>query len=271
MLEALDNLEEICRLSDAVMVARGDLAVEVGQSRLPGFQKKIIRLCNQLGKPVITATQMLDSMVENPRPTRAEITDVANAVIDGSDALMLSAESASGKYPFRCIKTMHEIISEVEKNEEEYYKISLQNEFLSVPAAIAASSSLSAMKLNATAIVCLTTTGKTAQIISSFRPKARIIAVTNQLEVLNSLELIWGIQTFAIQPYKSMEDILNQVDQFLVNYGLAKTGDRIILTLGQPIADSAKTNSQYVHVVGAETESKLSEDNLPLRCQKEPL
>ncbi|HWU42612.1 MAG TPA: pyruvate kinase, partial [Bdellovibrio sp.] len=127
MIEAIENLEEICRLSDAVMVARGDLAVEVGQSRLPGFQKRIISVCNQLGRPVITATQMLDSMVENPRPTRAEITDVANAVLDGSDALMLSAESASGKYPFRCIRTMHEIICEVERNEEEYYKLSLEN------------------------------------------------------------------------------------------------------------------------------------------------
>jgi pyruvate kinase len=127
MLEALENLEEIVRLSDAVMVARGDLAVEVGQSRLPGFQKKIITLCNQLGKPVITATQMLDSMVTSPRPTRAEITDVANAVLDGSDALMLSAESASGKYPFKCIRTMHEIILEVERNEEKYYKCSRGN------------------------------------------------------------------------------------------------------------------------------------------------
>ncbi|HND84883.1 MAG TPA: pyruvate kinase, partial [Pseudobdellovibrionaceae bacterium] len=240
MLEALDNLEDICRASDAVMVARGDLAVEVGQSRLPGIQKRIIKLCNELGKPVITATQMLDSMVENPRPTRAEITDVANAVLDGSDALMLSAESASGKHPFRCIRTMHEIIMEVETNEEEYYKISLGSEFLSPPAAIAASASLSALKLNATAIVCLTTSGKTANIISGFRPKAKIIAVTDQMDVLNTLELTWGIQTLVIKPYKSLEDILVQVDKLLVNYGLAKTGDRVIVTLGQPIAENSK-------------------------------
>jgi len=113
MLEAIENLEEIIEVSDAIMVARGDLAVEVGQTQLPGIQKRIISLCNKMRKPVITATQMLDSMVENPRPTRAEITDVANAVIDGSDALMLSAESASGKHPFKCIRTMHEIICEV--------------------------------------------------------------------------------------------------------------------------------------------------------------
>ena len=118
MLEAVDNLEEIIRLSDAVMVARGDLAVEVGQSLLAGVQKRIIKLCNEIGRPVITATQMLDSMVENPRPTRAEVTDVANAVIDGSDALMLSAETASGQHPFKCLRMMHEIILEVEKMRE---------------------------------------------------------------------------------------------------------------------------------------------------------
>ncbi len=270
MLEALENLEEIVRLSDAVMVARGDLAVEVGQSRLPGFQKKIISLCNKLGKPVITATQMLESMVENPRPTRAEITDVANAVLDGTDALMLSAESASGKYPFKCIRTMHEIITEVERNEEEYYKLSLEDEFLSVPASIGASASLSALKLNATAIVCLTTSGKTANIISGFRPKAKIIAVTSKLEVLNKMELVWGIQTLSIRPYQSMDDILTQVDQLLVQYGLARTGDRIIVTLGQPIATGSKTNSMFVHTVNAEHTSKGEDQTLPLRCQQDP-
>lgn len=271
MIEALENLEEICRLSDVVMVARGDLAVEVGQSRLPGFQKRIIAVCNEIGRPVITATQMLDSMVENPRPTRAEITDVANAVLDGTDALMLSAESASGKYPFKCIRTMHEIICEVERNEEKYYKISLENEFLSAPAAIAASASLSALKLNATAIICLTTSGKTANIISGFRPKARIIAVTHRMDVLNNMELNWGIQTHVIKPYKTLEDILEQVDVLLVSHGLAKTGDKIILTLGQPISQGTKTNSLYVHTVGAEKTARLSDDQLPLRCQADPI
>lgn len=271
MIEAMENLEEICRLSDAVMVARGDLAVEVGQSRLPGYQKRIISVCNELGRPVITATQMLESMVENPRPTRAEITDIANAVLDGTDAVMLSAESASGKYPFKAIRTMHEIICEVERNEEEYYKLSLESEFLSTPAAIAASASLSALKLNATAIICLTSTGKTAGIISGFRPKARIISITQHLEVLNAMELGWGIQTHAIKPYKNMEDVLTQVDQLLVTHGLSKTGDRVIFTLGQPIASGTKTNSLYVHTVGAENLTKLPDDQLPLRCQMEPV
>ncbi|MFP5519634.1 MAG: pyruvate kinase [Bdellovibrionia bacterium] len=267
MLEALDNLEEICRLSDVIMVARGDLAIEIGQSRLPREQKRIIEICNELGKPVITATQMLDSMVENPRPTRAEITDIANAVLDGTDALMLSAETASGKYPFKCIQTMHEIICEVENSDDAYYLLSLENEFLSTPAAIAASAVLSALKMNATAIVCLTTTGKTAQIISSFRPKARVIAITDEPDVLNGLELTWGMQTFVINSYQRLKDVMETVDKLLVNYGLAKTGDKILFTLGQPIADKAKTNSLYVHVVGAEGESKLPDDKIPLRCR----
>ncbi len=265
MLEALENLEEIVRLSDVVMVARGDLAVEVGQSRLPRAQKRIIQLCNQLGKPVITATQMLDSMVENPRPTRAEITDVANAVLDGTDALMLSAESASGKYPFKAIRTMHEIIVEVEKSEESYYKISLDHELLSTPAAIAASSALTALKLNATAIVCLTTSGKTAQIIAGFRPKAQIIAITTETEVLNRLEITWGLQSLHLNPYGNLKDVLAQVEKLLIENGLSKTGDRIILTLGQPIADGGKTNSLHVHVLGGEEHQKAQPEDLPLR------
>lgn len=265
MLEALDNLDEIVRLSDGVMVARGDLAVEVGQSRLPGIQKKIIKLCNDLNKPVITATQMLDSMVENPRPTRAEITDVANAVLDGSDALMLSAESASGKHPFKAIQTMSEIIYEVEKNEEKYYRISLESEFLSVPSSIGASACLSALKLSAKAIVCLTTTGKTAQIISGFRPQVPIYAMTNQIEVLNKLELIWGLQTLPISDYKKLEDILVQLDAMVIKYGIGKTGDRIILTLGLPIEMGSKTNTLFVHMVGEARISKLENENLPLR------
>ncbi|MCE3010171.1 MAG: pyruvate kinase [Proteobacteria bacterium] len=269
MIEAIDNLEEIVRLSDAVMVARGDLAVEVGQSRLPEIQKRIIKLCNQLNKPVITATQMLESMVENPRPTRAEITDVANAVLDGSDALMLSAESASGKYPFKCIQTMNEIIREVEQNTDRYYKISLENEFLSVAGAIAASASLSALKLDAKVIVCLSTTGRTANIISGFRPRSRIVAVTDNISALNKLELVWGIQTLLIGGYSTLEDVTSQVERMLIQYGLAKTGDKVVMTLGQPILDGAKTNNIYIFTLGGEGFERLADSEIPLRCQKE--
>lgn len=267
MLEAIENLEEIVRLSDAVMVARGDLAVEIGQTRLPSVQKQIIRLCNELNKPVITATQMLESMIENPRPTRAEITDVANAVLDGTDAVMLSAESASGKYPFKAIRTMHEIITEVEQNQENYYKISLDSEFLSIAGAIGASAALSALKLDAKVILCLTTTGRTANIISAYRPRARIIAVTDNISTLNRLELVWGIQCLPIEPYQTLEEVVSQVEKILIEYGLAKTGDKIIMTKGQPIADGAKTNTLYIFTLGGEGIARLDDQNVPLRCR----
>ena len=269
MVEAIENLESIVETSDMVMVARGDLAVEIGQSRLPGVQKRIIHMANRLNKPVITATQMLDSMVENPRPTRAEITDVANAVLDGSDALMLSAESASGKYPFRCVRTMHEIIAEVEQENNSYYKISMDSDFLSIAAAIGASASLSALKLDAKVIVCLTTTGKTANIIAGYRPKARIVAVTDNLSTLNRLEAFWGMQTLLINSYRKMTDVISQVEKLLIQYGLAKTGDKIVLTLGQPIAETAKTNSLHIFTLGGEHLTKLPDPEIPLRCRLE--
>lgn len=266
MLEALDNLAEIITLSDAVMVARGDLAVEIGQSLLPGVQKRIIGLSNQLHRPVITATQMLDSMVDSPRPTRAEITDVANAVIDGSDALMLSAETASGKYPFACLRTMHDIISEVERTSDLYYDITLNDESLEVAEALAASACVTALKIEATAIVCLTTTGKTATLISHYRPRASICAVTHAEEVLNRLELAWGLQTFVIKPYQSSEDAFLQIEDLLLKYGLVKRGDRIVVTLGMPVAERAKTNTIRVIEVGRSS-AKISQNQLPVRLR----
>lgn len=265
MLEALDNLEEIIALSDAVMVARGDLAVEVGQSQLPLIQKRIIRMANLAKKPVITATQMLDSMVENPRPTRAEVTDVANAVIDGSDALMLSAETASGKHPSLCIQTMHEIILEVERSGDLFNHISLEDEFVDVAQAIAASACLTAMKLNASAIVCLTTTGKTATFISSFRPSARIVAVTHLLETLNRLELAWGIQTFTISPYQSTDEAMSKIEVMLLQYGLVQAGDRVVLTLGAPVLERSKTNSLRVYTISSGRAEVIEGSQLPLR------
>ncbi|MCB0350911.1 MAG: pyruvate kinase [Bdellovibrionales bacterium] len=262
MLEAIENLEEIVTLSDAVMVARGDLAVEVGQTQLPLNQKKIISLCNSLGRPVITATQMLDSMVENPRPTRAEITDVANAVLDGSDALMLSAESASGKYPFKCIQTMHEIILEVERTGSFYYNISLDNEFMGIAESIGASASLSALKLHAPVIVCFSTTGKTAMQIANFRPHAQIIAATHVPETLNRLELVWGIQTLLVNRYKTSEEAMEQIERMLVQYGICKPGDNIIVTMGLPVQQGAKTNTMRVYTV---SDQQAPKGKKPLR------
>ncbi len=266
MLEALEHLEEIIRLSDGVMVARGDLAIEAGQVHLPRLQKNIIAMSNQLNKPVITATQMLDSMVENPRPTRAEITDVANAVLDGSDACMLSAESASGLYPAECIRTMHEIIVEVEKSPEIYNHLAFDDKMSEVPESVAASSVLSASMTKATAIVCLTSTGRTANLISSFRPSAKIFAVTDSIETLNRLELAWGIQTFAIRPYKSAEEAMAQVEELLLKNGLVKKGDFIVFTFGSPVKEKAKTNALKIQKVSLETEAAPNAQR-PLRCK----
>lgn len=266
MLEALHNLEEIIQLSDAVMVARGDLAIEVGQSQLPGIQKRIIRLCNTMNKPVITATQMLDSMVENPRPTRAEITDVANAVIDGSDALMLSAETASGKYPYKCLRTMHEIICEVQKTSSLYWDISLDDDVLDVPDAIAAAASLTALKVKAKALVCLTTSGKTATLIAGSRPMCPIVAITHQIDPLNRLELVWGIQTFRIKPYQNSEEALTQIEDLLVKIGIAEKGDKVVVTMGTPVRQNAKTNSIRVYTVTRDR-VEVPDSDLPLRCR----
>lgn len=268
MLEALNNLEEIIQLSDAVMVARGDLAIEAGQPQLPAIQKRIIRLSNALNKPVITATQMLDSMVENPRPTRAETTDVANAVLDGSDALMLSAETASGKYPFRCIQTMHEIITEVEKTSDIYYDISLEDVYMDVPDAIAVASALVAMKVRAKAIVCLTTSGKTATLIAGSRPKVPIVAVTHHLESLNRLELVWGIQTYSIRPYQNSEEALSQIEELLIKIGMVSRGDKVVVSMGTPVQQRAKTNNIRVYTV-TKDHIEVPDNELPLRSRKD--
>ncbi len=268
MLEALNNLEEIIQLSDAVMVARGDLAIEAGQPQLPAIQKRIIRLSNSLNKPVITATQMLDSMVENPRPTRAETTDVANAVLDGSDALMLSAETASGKYPFRCIQTMHEIITEVEKTSDIYYDISLEDVYMDVPDAIAVAASLVAMKVRAKAVVCLTTSGKTATLIAGSRPKVPIVAVTHHLESLNRLELVWGIQTYSIRPYQNSEEALSQIEELLIKIGMVSRGDKVVVSMGTPVQQRAKTNNIRVYTV-TKDHIEVPDKELPLRSRKD--
>jgi pyruvate kinase len=208
---------------------------------------------------------MLDSMVNNPRPTRAEVTDIANAVLDGSDALMLSAETASGTYPFKCVETMDEVIREVERTGKYYYKMNLGDEFLSVAEAIAASSCLSAKKLNATAIVCLTTSGKTATLISRYRPRARIIAVTHLQHTLNRLELVWGIQTVVVDPYENTDEAIQKTEALLIQYGLVKPGDRVILTMGMPVLERGTTNTCRVYTVKSQGFERLNEAELPLR------
>lgn len=248
MLEALDHLDKIIELSDSVMVARGDLCVELGASRLPSVQKQIISLANKYNKPVITATQMLDSMIHNPRPTRAEITDVANAILDGTDAVMLSAETAQGTYPVQCVKTMHDIILEAEKSLPYYQDLlSSTNNIASVGEAIAASVCVSAKYLNAKAIICLTTTGQTAVHISSFRPRVPIIAATHLKNSLNQLALAWGVSSIFINTYKNSAEALKQIQKILLSSSIVKKGDLVVLSLGLPVDKAASTNALRIH------------------------
>ncbi len=267
--EAIENIEAIVDEADGIMVARGDLSVEVGQIHLPTIQKRIIRLCNRKGKPVITATQMLDSMQVNSRPTRAEITDVANAVLDGSDALMLSGESAFGKHPVRSVTTMHEIITEVEKQPHIYYRFkNRKRDQFTVPESIAISAVLCSKQLNARAIVCMSTTGKTAQMISKYRPKSKLIAVTAKAEALCKLELCWGVQTLKTAQYNNTEEAIANVEQTLLTNGILEPGDEVVLTLGVPVAQGQKTNAVRVFTLGDHSNKQQVAKTKAIRFQK---
>ena len=235
------------------------------------LQKKIISLSNEIGRPVITATQMLESMKDNPRPTRAEITDVVNAVLDGSDALMLSAETARGKYPTESIRTMHDLIMAVEKEDNDIYnKINLDSQIEEIPEAISVSASLCALTLNARVIVCLSTTGKTARLISRFRPKAHLVAATDESHTLRSLELCWGVQTLPIKHFSMNDELMKELEVVLLTHGLVTTGDKVVITLGFPIQKGNKTNALRVFTVGEHKKDKRSEVKKPLRYQVFP-
>jgi pyruvate kinase len=189
--------------------------------------------------------------------------------LDGADALMLSAESATGQYPVKCIETMDEIIREVESSSDVIYnKLSLDSELLADPSAIAASAAYTALKLDAKVIVCLSTSGKTAQIISGFRPKAKLVAITDQFDVLNRVEYVWGLQTLVVSAYKTMREVKAEIEQMLVEYGLAKPGDRIVMTLGLPIDEGAKTNTLHTWTILEQGYSLAENLSLPVRFQK---
>lgn len=192
--EAIDNIDEIIEASDGIMVARGDLGVEIDAEEIPLLQKQIVRKCNKAGKPVIIATQMLDSMIRNPRPTRAEVTDVANAILDGTDAIMLSGETAAGKYPIEAVKTMTSIAMRTERSRE--YLESLKSkrvldDYISTTNAISRATCTTAEDLKATAIITATSSGYTSKAVSKFRPKAPIVAATTSEKVMRKLALVW--------------------------------------------------------------------------------
>lgn len=251
--EAIDNLEEIVKKTSVVMVARGDLAIETNNAQVPIYQERIVNLCRQYQKPVIIATQMLESMTENPRPTRAEVSDVANAVLDQVDAVMLSAESASGKYPVEAVEIMKNIINSVESHPDYHHAINIHWEKLSKEEmslmAIAASATSLGLRVGAKAIVTGTATGKTAKITAAFRPNVKIIAVTHDSQTRNQLSLVWGVEPAVVKPSANfnifMDHILSEIAQ---GHGLKKN-DKVVVVTGTTAGVAGTTNTIKVATV----------------------
>ncbi|XZF13688.1 pyruvate kinase [Chitinophagaceae bacterium MMS25-I14] len=244
MPEALNHLRDIIIASDAVMVARGDLGVELPLQQVPMVQKKIVRMCIHRAKPVIIATQMMESMLDRTRPNRSEITDVANAVLEGADALMLSAETATGKYPELVIKTMVSIINEVEKEETVYNRNLVPQphspSFLSD--ALCYNACEIAHDINANALIGMTQSGYTGFMLSSFRPRSPLFVFTKTQTLVNQLSLSWGVQAFFYDKEESMDTTITDQIAFLKGKGLLKTGDIVVNTGSMPIQEHLPTN-----------------------------
>jgi len=241
---ALDDLERILRASDAVMVARGDLGVELPFEEVPLVQKRLIREANRHGKPVITATQMLESMIHHPRPTRAEASDVANAILDGTDAVMLSAETATGDYPVEAVRAMDRIIRVMEPQAlagRDERRLAARDD-VTVEDAIALGTAAVARMLKTPLIVTLTRGGFTARKVAATRPSVPILAVTTEIATYRQLALVWGVQTVRVDRVPSYDAMLEVVRDLLLKGGLARRGDRIVMTAGVPWEVSGSTN-----------------------------
>ena len=252
--QAIDNLDEILEVSDGVMVARGDLGVELPPEAVPTVQKRIIGEASRWGRFSITATQMLESMTTNARPTRAEASDVANAIFDGSDAVMLSAETASGKYPVEAVQMMARIISSAEVSRRAYAhempafrKESDSDEFTD---ALAGAANYAAEAIDAKYIVVFTQTGFAAKLMSKFRPRPPIIALTPSSWVARRMNILWGVQPYVLKEAGEYhEQIVDRVDEYLLAKDIVRPGDRLVILMGSPIYQRAKTNLLRVHRV----------------------
>ncbi len=250
--EGVENIDDIIEVSDGIMVARGDLGVEIPAERVPIIQKQLIRKCNEAAIPVITATQMLDSMIRNPRPTRAEASDVANAIFDGTDAIMLSGESAAGKYPVRSVETMARIARETEDSISYTRKIAGIKEPSSNTAteAISYASCETAVNLEAQAIITATGSGLTARKVAKYRPPIKIVAVTPNARVQHFLTLSWGVYPLVSAVTDSTDEMIENATQVALERGLVKDGDMVIITAGAPVGIPGTTNLIKVDVVG---------------------
>ncbi len=248
--QALERLGEIIDVSDGIMVARGDLGVELGPEKVPLWQKRIIEETNKRGKIVITATQMLESMITQPRPTRAEASDVANAVLDATDALMLSGETASGAHPVEAVKTMARIIDEIEKSA--YYKAEHQvpDMQLAISAnaiAHAAYTAAKAMKLRT--IVAVSDSGGAARLLSEYRPEANVVVLTTDEVSFRRLALVWGVTPVLVGPSSSTEELLDRVEATLIERNLAQPGENVLITMAVPVGAGLQTNVLKIHQI----------------------
>jgi pyruvate kinase len=248
---ALNNIESIVRASDAVMVARGDLGVELPFEEVPFAQKRIITLCNRLGRPVITATQMLESMIVNPRPTRAEASDVANAILDGTDAVMLSAETASGQYPRLAVEAMTRIILEIESHPtgRPDDRVMPRDGSVSTEQAIAAAAAAAVRMLGAPAMIVFTKSGATARVIASHRPNVPILVLTDVERTYRQLALVWGVIPELVPHCETYDDMLKFALEAVERRGLARPDDRVLVTAGVPFDVPGTTNLLKVETV----------------------
>lgn len=250
--EGVNNLDEIIKVADGIMVARGDLGVEIPVEEVPIVQKEIIKKCYTNGKPVITATQMLDSMIRNPRPTRAEASDVANAIYDGTSVIMLSGETAIGKYPVETLDMMSKIAEKAESSIH-YWKRFSSAPFdlqVSVTNAISHATCTTAMDLNAAAIITVTQSGQTARMISRFRPLCPIISTTTDKRVQRQLMLSWGVKPYLVKEASSTDELFDMGVEKALESELVHNGDLVVITGGVPIGVSGTTNILKVHIVG---------------------
>ena len=248
--EGVENIDEILQVSDGIMVARGDLGVEIPTEEIPIVQKMIIKKCNELAKPVITATQMLDSMIRNPRPTRAEVTDVANAIYDGTDAIMLSGETAAGKYPVEAVKVMASIAKRIEQTLD-YDRMLKEkgSKNVTVTDAISHATCTTAVDLNASAIITSTSSGYTAKMVSKFRPQAPIIAATSNEAVMRRLALTWGVCPIKSALAGNTDEVIEKSIEASIENGYVKNGELVVITAGVPVGVSGTTNLIKVHVI----------------------
>ncbi len=249
--EGVKNFEEIVQVSDGIMVARGDLGIEISVTHLPPIQKKMIRECNLRAKPVIIATQMLESMIKNPMPTRAEASDVANAIYDSASAVMLSGETAVGAYPIQAVKMMHEIACEAERDFDYkgFFHRMMEHELFDVPSGVARAAVNTCYNIKATAIIACSNSGNTIRRICCFRPKAKIIAVTPSLKTYYQTSVMWGTEGY-IEKHSDIEKGFDDIACYALRHGWVNYGDLVVVTMGKPYGISFTTNTLFVESIG---------------------